>query len=190
MFRFVFIALVAAGCYNPKLANPGFFCHEDDVPPCPDGQQCVGGRCVGPGMHSISFQDMASAPDDHQDGGASNNDLAHAHGSQDLSMPQTTHDFAIVTSGMTGCAGLVQCLNACPTTDMTCPTTCQSNATSQGNSLLQSLLGCIQQACPSNVSTDPCYNTSSTKCNTCVMNAQQPGAACDSQLTACSNDTP
>ncbi len=35
------------GCYNPEFASPGFYCHPEDEPACPPGQECVGGRCIG-----------------------------------------------------------------------------------------------------------------------------------------------
>ena len=41
-----FLAL-SQGCFNPTYGNPGFYCHSEDNPACPDGQTCVGGRCIG-----------------------------------------------------------------------------------------------------------------------------------------------
>src|SRR5437764_13663441 len=38
--------LAVAGCYSPSLSNPGFYCHAEDNPACPDGQKCQDGRCV------------------------------------------------------------------------------------------------------------------------------------------------
>ncbi len=35
------------GCYNPEFGSPGFYCHVDDDPACPDGQSCINGRCIG-----------------------------------------------------------------------------------------------------------------------------------------------
>lgn len=43
-------ALTCGGCYRPKLAGESFYCHPTDNPACPDGQTCVGGRCVSPGL--------------------------------------------------------------------------------------------------------------------------------------------
>jgi hypothetical protein len=42
----LFALALLAGCYSPKLGTPGFFCHPDDDPACPDGQECVDNRCV------------------------------------------------------------------------------------------------------------------------------------------------
>src|SRR5262245_42845247 len=39
-------ALVLWSCYSPTLSSPGFYCHVNDSPQCPDGQKCMGGRCV------------------------------------------------------------------------------------------------------------------------------------------------
>jgi hypothetical protein len=40
---------LAAGCFKPDYASPGFYCHPEDNPACPDGQACIGGRCIGGG---------------------------------------------------------------------------------------------------------------------------------------------
>jgi hypothetical protein len=50
--------LLAGGCFSPDYATPGFYCHPEDSPACPDGQQCVNGRCIG-GTGSSNF-DMGS----------------------------------------------------------------------------------------------------------------------------------
>ena len=91
---------------------------------------------------------------------------------------------------LAGCLGLLMCENNCPATDMTCPTTCQNNATSQGNSLFQSLINCVLQACPGSTAGDPCFNSSSTACSNCLNQAQMTGGACEQPVTACDNDTP
>jgi hypothetical protein len=46
----LFAVVLAAGCYSPQLGTPGFYCHPEDEPACPDGQECVDGRCVSPDM--------------------------------------------------------------------------------------------------------------------------------------------
>ncbi len=185
------VLLLFCGCYSPKLGSPGFFCHSDDNPACPDGQQCINGRCAPPGT---------KVPLDGDMGAGDNGDMAHSQngshdmatgntGSHDLAQSQQPLDFGTVT-GMTGCAGEVQCLNNCAANDMTCVTNCQNNATPTGNNLLNQLISCIQSACPSTLSSDPCYNSSSTACTNCVNGAQMTGGQCESQLNACSANTP
>jgi len=46
----LFALALLGGCYSPKLGTPGFFCHPDDDPACPDGQSCIDGRCISPDM--------------------------------------------------------------------------------------------------------------------------------------------
>jgi len=48
--RAALFSLLLAGCYSPSLSNPGFYCHAEDNPACPDGQSCINGRCVGEGV--------------------------------------------------------------------------------------------------------------------------------------------
>ena len=38
-------ALAVGGCYSPTLVSPGYYCHPDDSPACPDGQECINNRC-------------------------------------------------------------------------------------------------------------------------------------------------
>ena len=43
---FVLFALVPlASCYSPQLSSPGFYCHPEDDPACPEGQVCIGNQC-------------------------------------------------------------------------------------------------------------------------------------------------
>jgi hypothetical protein len=44
---FVALSALAAGCFNPEYGTPGFYCHPEDSPACPDGQECINGRCIG-----------------------------------------------------------------------------------------------------------------------------------------------
>jgi hypothetical protein len=41
------VLALAPSCFKPEYPPTGFYCHADDDPACPDGQTCVGGRCVG-----------------------------------------------------------------------------------------------------------------------------------------------
>lgn len=184
---------LSSGCYDPKLDNPGFYCHADDQPACPDGQTCINGRCAKPGTKVPIDGGAGDGGDDQQQddmgGLPAPHDMAKS-AQHDLSQPPPpAQDFGTVT-GMTGCAGLVQCVNNCSATDQQCPTDCENNTTQNGLNLFNSLLSCIQSACPSNYSTDPCYNSSSTKCSNCLNSAQSSGGACESELNACSNDGP
>jgi len=153
--------IVAAGCYNPSLSSPGFFCHAGDDPACPDGQQCVQGRCVSRSGHPGS------------DGGADG-------GSTDMAR----------MSGLTGCSGLITCINNCAATDMTCPKLCQNNTTSTGNALFNNLIQCVLTFCPDQTPGDICYDPSSSSCTTCFTNAQSDPSECGSDLSACQNDLP
>jgi hypothetical protein len=40
------LAALFGGCFSPDYASPGFYCHPEDNPACPDGYKCNGGRCV------------------------------------------------------------------------------------------------------------------------------------------------
>ena len=44
----------APSCYDPSFGSPGFYCHTDDSPACPDGQSCVNGRCIGGGAFDMA----------------------------------------------------------------------------------------------------------------------------------------
>jgi hypothetical protein len=44
------LTLALAGCYSPRLGSPGFHCHPEDSPACPEGQACLASRCVNPGQ--------------------------------------------------------------------------------------------------------------------------------------------
>jgi hypothetical protein len=109
------LMLLAAGCYDPALPSPSFYCHPDDQPACPEGQMCIDGRCVGAGnTESFDFgtgNGDASVP---VDGSDDSNDLAQPR--HDLA--STPHDFATTpldfSSGMCGQSG------ASCTTDTDC----------------------------------------------------------------------
>jgi hypothetical protein len=62
-------AIWAVACYSPKLGSPGFYCHPEDVPACPDGQTCVGGRCVNGSADGSVVMDLAGPPHDFGGGG-------------------------------------------------------------------------------------------------------------------------
>jgi hypothetical protein len=175
--------IVACGCYNPSLGNPGFYCHAGDNPACPDGQQCVNGRCTSKQRVVIPDGGGTDGPMNNFDFGGTPHDFAQPNNPPDFSRPPPT---------MTGCYGLLMCINNCPATDMTCPMTCQSNATANGNALLQSLISCIFTACPMTNPTDPCFDTSSAQCSQCVSAAQDPtlNGQCVSQVNACDADLP
>jgi hypothetical protein len=68
------IALLVGGCYHPNIGSPGFFCHADDKPACPQDQTCVNGRCVDvAGPQDGAAPRDGAAPDD-----LSEPDMAHA----------------------------------------------------------------------------------------------------------------
>ena len=178
-------ALLLAGCYSPQLGNPSFYCHANDNPACPDGQNCVNGRCVvgiGSGTHGGSHDDLGTGSNLDFGSGGQRDFSTGNNNHPDLSQPPNN-------GGLTGCLGELMCVNNCPTTSQTCPTDCQMKATSQGDSLFQALINCVVAACPS----DPgsvCDGTDSTACDNCVMSSQNAGGQCSSQQMACANSTP
>ncbi len=59
----IFLCVIAS-CYSPTLSSPGFYCHPNDVPACPDGQECVGERCVNGAVDGgVAARDLAVATD-------------------------------------------------------------------------------------------------------------------------------
>jgi hypothetical protein len=58
--RVCLVLCLMGGCYGPSLTDPGFYCHVDDNPACPDDQVCADGRCVYPALH---LADDAGSPD-------------------------------------------------------------------------------------------------------------------------------
>ena len=166
MRSFVLSLVLLAGCYNPKLGSPGYYCHLEDHPACPDGQECMQGRCQTRGVHFVG-RDMAGI----------NNPIVDMAGQlpgpMDLSMPVT---------GMTGCSGYVKCLVACGTSP--CPT-CDNNVTMDGMTKYQMALSCDQNWCLNSASPKACMINAA---GTMLVDAStaQPGAcnACLSNSTA------
>ena len=191
--------VLLAGCFSPKLGSPGYYCHLEDNPACPDGQQCVDGRCQSPGVHLIG-----------KDGGDTNPPLdmtGNTNPPLDMTMP--------ITNGMTGCKGYGVCLLGC--TDTTCQTACDNNVTANGMTLWGTALGCGQTWCLNSSSPRACKLDSTGMtlvdatgqptgtCNTCLNNAlaaltgavcPNPGSAncnpssCTSDTNACLASTP
>ncbi len=103
----------------------------------------------------------------------------------------TGDDGGANNGGMTGCNGAVACLNNCQ--DQTCAQACIDNTTTQGQSLLQSLTGCLESACPSTgggICDSSSFNYDQNACDTCYSDAQNTGGPCEQALTDCTNDTP
>jgi len=46
-FAGALLLAASQGCFNPEYSSPGYYCHAEDVPACPEGQSCIGGRCIG-----------------------------------------------------------------------------------------------------------------------------------------------
>ncbi len=183
-----FGSLLINGCYSPKLGTPGFYCHEGDNPACPDGQMCLQGRCVAPGTHVVPSSDLGMNNNGGDDLAGNNNnpvDMAHSSGNKDFS---TNHppDLSQPNTGMTGCNGLLNCLNACAANDQTCANNCFSNTTSQGQSLFMTAQQCALSNCPNMSPGDPCYDPSDPtgSCSQCI------GQYCSNEVNACTNDLP
>jgi len=180
------ICFLAVGCYNPQLGNPGFYCHPCDTPACPDGQVCANdNRCHPKGTFTIAAT-CGDGGTTHFDG-SSNFDFSG--GSPDFAHSNPP-DFSQQQPTMTGCNGLILCLNMCQAGDSICIMDCQNNATPNGNALLQNLANCVVNACPSTLSTDPCFDPNSAQCSQCYSDAQMPGGACASEQQACASDLP
>jgi hypothetical protein len=90
--------LFVAACYSPHFGNPGFFCHPEDVPACPDGQQCVDGRCMAGGTVPVDLGVGGVGGGGSGDSGApmSMPDLSHPSGPVDMKTPK---DFSMPSGG-------------------------------------------------------------------------------------------
>lgn len=150
---FAFCAVAGAvACFSPHYSNPGYYCFEDSNPACPDGQECVNGRCVRPGSNNTPEDMKASAQD------LKGADMKGAK-------PDMTQQ-----SNTGGCNELVQCLLLC--SDQTCATDCYANADSAATSRMAAVQQCEDDYCV-NVTGD-CFDTqldTSTQCQTCVNNS-------------------
>jgi hypothetical protein len=78
-------ASCAVACYSPVLQSPGYYCHPEDKPACPETQMCVNGRCVSA----------------HFDGGV-----------PDLSMPRDMGGGGSDGGTVVGCTGTTMCTTA------------------------------------------------------------------------------
>ena len=74
--RWLVLVVCLGGCYRPNFGSPSFYCHEEDVPACPDGQKCVDGRCSDPSALASSAPDAASGWSDNDGGTTAPADLA------------------------------------------------------------------------------------------------------------------
>jgi hypothetical protein len=96
------VALVVAGCFNPKVMNGGFACSETDDPPCPAGYYCIDRLCVDD-PNEVSRLDL-SVPVEFGTGGNGSTDLASTM--PDLlpgaDMAKPPGDMANATCGMSG----------------------------------------------------------------------------------------
>jgi hypothetical protein len=130
----LFLAVTLIGCFSPSLRSPGYYCHPDDHPACPDGQVCVQGRCQDPGYVNLDAGLGSGGPT--------------ADFSTDPSMLDFSTNFPGVEAGtpMTGCASYVTCVRSC-STNTACLASCQANATSMGQQLYQMALSCGQMYC-------------------------------------------
>ena len=150
-----------------------------------------GNREPPPGPINHDFDGHLEYPDD---GGAA--DLASV--AHDAGPTAATADLAgpagpgpITGPAMTGCLGEIKCANACPTaTAQSCLAGCTANTTTSGDQLFQSLLTCIDAACPGAASSDVCYNPNAAKCSTCVSSSQGASGACGTAQMDCAASTP
>jgi hypothetical protein len=157
---------------------------------CPTGQTCQSGACATPSNCTGTQVSCGGVCTD------TSNDPANCG-----SCGTTCGTGQSCTNGscsggnpgnMTGCAGLIPCLNNCMPTDMACQQACVSNTTTQGRMLAQALFTCINMACPGangGVCDMTAANFNQTNCQNCLMKAQNTGGACVSQVTACAMDT-
>jgi hypothetical protein len=191
------LLLLSAGCYSPRLASPGFHCHADDEPSCPEGQVCVNARCQNKSGGTTKLD--GSVP----------RDMATTGG--DMGAPR---DMSMLV-GPTGCNGYVQCLIACGADDV-CATGCDGNVTTGGMDKYQIALSCGQNWCLNTFPKECTINAAMTmlvdaagrpagSCSACLQNslAQLFGdvcspttspncnpASCKPDYAACMSDTP
>lgn len=143
------VGLFFVACYNPKLESPGYFCHPEDVPACPDGQRCVNGRCVNgdPGGRPDGSDDLGAGVGDMAGGGddgGGGSDL----GASDMSM-MPAPDLA-GTMMTLGCVAYTQCLAAC--SDAACRSACDARRTTQAASKYDAMMNCVKTYCSGNQS--------------------------------------
>jgi hypothetical protein len=168
------------GCFNPRYGGSSFYCHAGDQPACPDGQYCIGGRCVDPSTISDDggvspIADLGrSAPPDFASPANPNPSPTPTHTPTPTPTPTPSP-----TPGatMTGCNGYVLCLSMCA--DPTCQSSCDANVTQQGMQLEQQAVDCGQMWC---VSTGDCVPDATGtmltdgpngagSCNACINDA-------------------
>lgn len=92
-FTAVFVVFVAAGCFNPRIADGGFACNPTDPVPCPDGTYC---RDSGDGYICTSRLGPGGptgGPDMASDNGGGD-DLAMPSGGDDMAMSSGGGDMA------------------------------------------------------------------------------------------------
>ncbi len=157
---------------------------------CGPGQDCQGGQCSGGGQCPNGQQDcgngctsldgdpgncggcgQACAPGEVCQGGACNG--------------------GNMGGGMTGCSGLVDCLNGCQPGDQGCQQQCVDAGTAQAQQLLQAALDCLEMACPSTGGGVCDQNSPKFKqyrCDGCYNDAQDPNGPCGQEVADCLAD--
>ncbi len=98
-----------AACYSPQLGNPGFYCHPNDNPACPDGQKCVGNRCVS----SANFDGGTGGDLAQRDGSSTNHDMASTNHDMASSQPDFSGPADFSMGGMPPCMCTQTCLFGC-----------------------------------------------------------------------------
>jgi hypothetical protein len=86
-----------------------------------------------------------------------------------------------------GCNALIACTNACMGNNV-CYTGCVNKSSAKAKNEFNTLISCVQNACPGNLMTDPCFDNASMACTMCWQSAQKNGGACFTQLNICLAD--
>jgi hypothetical protein len=86
-----------------------------------------------------------------------------------------------------GCGGLTNCIDACASTDSSCPQNCFDRGTIPARQLYNAIADCFNMACPA-TGNGVCA-TETTACDNCVLGAQAQGGACNTNVIACDSDT-
>jgi hypothetical protein len=154
---------------------------------CGNGQSCKAGACVAPCPQGQTACNGAckNLSTDVNNCGACGNACGNA---------QTCKAGVCGgggNGGQTGCNGAVACLNKCQ--NLMCEQACVMNASMLGQQLLNSLLACIDNVCPS-TNGGVCDSNSNkynpNNCNFCMQLAQGVGGPCRSKLKACIANLP
>lgn len=188
-------ASLFVACYSPNLSSPGYYCDPANDPPCPDGQQCVNGRC------------MSKRKGNNNNNG--DEDLA-GQGPVDMKGTDIKKGDMAQQAGAGSCGVYVQCLMSCTST--ACYDGCDAKIDSDGQTKFNAAAQCIYDYCV-NFAADcefddftqsyvDAFGKPTGSCDDCLYNAATgftgndctdttdcAPSVCKSSADACLNDT-